>query len=179
MRRNGLILITLGFLGGSLISVIEPAKIDWMWFVPCAVLGMLGVIVVQIGLRRAATDHTRTQANFQILSGSLGEVVRELARLDEGKESIDVYDLPEKIDRAFRQSITDFADARESIIYVHGMQSYADVMSHFAAGERYLNRVWSCAADGYIDEAHAYITRSHEQFAEALSKLESLEADAD
>ncbi len=175
MRTYGLVLITIGFLGGSLVSVLEPDTIEWLWFAPCAGLGVIGVFLVQLGIRRAATDHGRTQSNFQILTSSLSEVVEKLAQIDAEKTDIDVYELPERIDSTFRQDILAFADARESIAHACGMQSYAAVMSHFAAGERYLNRVWSCAADGYIDEAHAYITRSHEQFAEALGKLEALE----
>ena len=38
------------------------------------------------------------------------------------------------------------------MIHVFGMQNYADVMSNFAAGERYINRVWSASTDGYVDE---------------------------
>jgi hypothetical protein len=37
-----------------------------------------------------------------------------------------------------------------------------------------LNRVWSTAADGYIDEAHTYVGRSLEQFDAALKRLEAL-----
>lgn len=69
-----------------------------------------------------------------------------------------------------------FVEARESIAHACGMQAYAEIMSHFAAGERYLNRVWSCAADGYIDEAHTFVSRSYRQFEEARAKLRALQA---
>ena len=59
----------------------------------------------------------------------------------------------------------------ESIAIAFGLPLYASVMSHFAAGERYLNRVWSCSVDGYIDEAHAYISRAREQFEEGHAIL--------
>jgi len=49
--------------------------------------------------------------------------------------------------------------------------SYADVMSHYAGGERYLNRVWSASADGYVDEVNTYLDRSLEQFRLALDML--------
>jgi hypothetical protein len=53
------------------------------------------------------------------------------------------------------------------MIHVFGMQNYADVMSNFAAGERYINRVWSASTDGYVDEVNMYIDRALEQFREA------------
>jgi hypothetical protein len=51
--------------------------------------------------------------------------------------------------------------------HVFGMQGYADVMSAFAAGERYINRVWSASTDGYEDEVRRYIERAAGQFDEA------------
>jgi hypothetical protein len=44
-------------------------------------------------------------------------------------------------------------------------------MSEFAAGERYINRVWSSAADGYDEEAHRYLKRASAQFRHAQSQL--------
>ena len=44
-------------------------------------------------------------------------------------------------------------------------------MSHFAAGERYINRVWSASADGYDDEAETYLKKAAGQFDEAKQQL--------
>jgi len=52
-------------------------------------------------------------------------------------------------------------------------------MSHFASGERYLNRVWSASADGYVDEITAYLDKAQEQFAEALNNIRQLKDSAD
>jgi hypothetical protein len=48
------------------------------------------------------------------------------------------------------------------------------VMSAFAAGERYINRVWSASTDGYIDEVRSYLERATQQFGEARSLFEEL-----
>ena len=174
MRSIGLVLITIGSLAGALVAVLDPAAIRWAWFVPCLVVGVIGVTLVQIGMRQHAMDATRLESNTQILGESLQKIVAALAQLDDTKEQVDTYSLPDLIDHTFREDIGHFVDARESIVHIWGMQSYADIMNHFAAGERYLNRVWSCAADGYIDEAHAYISRSRAQFGEALQKFAAL-----
>lgn len=49
-------------------------------------------------------------------------------------------------------------------------------MNPFAAGERYLNRVWSTSTDGYIDEAHIYVTKAREQFESALEVFQGLKS---
>ena len=71
------------------------------------------------------------------------------------------------------EDLTRFVDARESIAHVYGLAAYGDVMSSFAAGERYLNRVWSASADGYIDEVNTYIEKAREQFTDCLSKIQA------
>ena len=65
-------------------------------------------------------------------------------------------------------------DARESIAYVPSLQAYANVMSHMAAGECYLNRVWSASADGYADEALDFLDKTEEQFVEAKAQFDGL-----
>ena len=57
------------------------------------------------------------------------------------------------------------------MVHLYGMQTYADIMSEFAAGERYINRVWSTTADGYDEEAEIYLARAAEQFEDARKQL--------
>jgi hypothetical protein len=108
------------------------------------------------------------------LEGSLDRIVEKAARLDTAKESLDVYEVRHKIDELFMEDLDIFVQARESIGHAHGLQAYADVMSHFATGERYLNRSWSASTDGYIEEVHTYIGRAREQFQQALELLRGL-----
>jgi cell division protein FtsB len=173
MRKAGLGLITLGFLGGCMACVLDHTTVNLAWFVPSFILGIIGVAVVQIAIKNEAKDETKREANFQILDQSMTRIVDAARTLDEERDSIDIYDVPDWIDERFRGDIQMFVEARESIAHSWGTQAYAEVMSHFAAAERYLNRVWSTAADGYIDESHAFMTRSREEFEEALEKLKA------
>jgi len=58
------------------------------------------------------------------------------------------------------------------------MQTYANIMSEFAAGERYVNRVWSASADGYDKEASDYLQRAIEQFRDANEQLQQAQRPA-
>ena len=88
---------------------------------------------------------------------------------------VDVYDLRHRIDQTFLEDLDTFVVARESIAHSHGLQAYAEIMNHFAAGERYLNRVWSASTDGYIDECHTYLDKASEQFEEARDMYRALQ----
>jgi hypothetical protein len=173
MRGLGLLLIVLGFLAGALIAVLEPEGVDWTWFIPVAAVGAVGVGVIQVTIRRAARDTGRIEASFATLDERLRKIVAHVTELDQAKNEIDVYDLPARIDEKLPAEIAAFVEVRSAIAHAWGALSYAEVMTRFAAAERYLNRVWSCASDGYIDEAHEYLARSREQFADALATFEA------
>ena len=57
------------------------------------------------------------------------------------------------------------------MVHLFGLQTYADIMSDFATGERYINRVWSASADGYDNEADLYLRKAAVQFDAAKDKL--------
>ncbi len=48
-------------------------------------------------------------------------------------------------------------------------------MGAFAAGERYINRVWSASTDGYVDEVRNYLDRATQQFREARALFAELQ----
>ncbi len=113
---------------------------------------------------------------MKAIETSLAQIVEKISQLNAQKQFVDIYDIRHRIDELFPGDLTSFVQARESIAHVHGLQAYADVMSSFAAGERYLNRVWSASADGYVDEVNIYLDKAQEQFAESLNQIEQLKA---
>jgi len=174
MRRNGLLLIWGGFLAGAYFSVLDTETIPWTMVGPCLVVGLIGVVLVQLDARSKRSATGAVRLNLGKLEGSLDRIVEKAARLDTAKESLDVYEVRHKIDEMFMDDLDIFVQARESIGHAYGLQAYADVMSHFATGERYLNRSWSASTDGYIEEVHTYIGRAREQFQQALELLRNL-----
>ena len=47
--------------------------------------------------------------------------------------------------------------------------------NEFAAGERYLNRVWSASVDGYIDEVRSFLVLARTQFEGTKKILDRLD----
>ncbi len=173
MKTLGYILITLGFLVGSYYSVIDTELVKWSFVVPGLVVGLAGVALIQMSIRgqRNALDTVRT--NLGKLEESLARIVDNISRLDAGKGDLDVYAVHHQIDELFMADLDTFVENRESIGHAYGLQAYADVMTHFATAERYLNRCWSASTDGYIDEVKTYLTRAKDQFTLALELLRS------
>ena len=167
-------MIVAGFLAASLASVVNEDAVRWDFFGVGLFVGVGGIALVRIGRRQEATAGGRLASNMQAIETSLGRIVENMAKLNEQKRSINTYDVRHRIDETFADDLATFVEARHSIGHIHGLNAYADVMSCFAAGERYLNRVWSASADGYIDEVNAYLDKAHEQFTESLEKVRRL-----
>jgi hypothetical protein len=170
-KALGNLLIALGFLAGSWVATQSPDRMNWTMYVPAWLAAAIGVFLVRAGARQAAHAADALTTNIQTVRTSLERIVRNIDELDSQKGDINPHDARVRIDELFPQDLAAFADARESIAHKFGLAVYADIMNHFAAGERYINRVWSASVDGYVDECRAYIGYAHEQFHIAWDKL--------
>ena len=173
MKNTGFLLLAAGFLAAAYATALDTAATNWALFIPAAFAGIIGVVLVKRQSRGEARSEQVLSANRAELNESLGNIVSSLEQMDEAGDSISTADLRTEIDTRLREDLRRFADARESLIHLFGLQSYANVMSDFAAGERYVNRVWSASADGYDGEARTYLGKAAAQFRAARQRLES------
>ena len=171
MRNTGLFLLFSAFVAGAYLTALDPKEVPWMWFAPTMVLGVLGLGILHRG-SRAATRATHVLAGDQsILTQSVAALLEQLSRVREQFDANRLQAVRNAIDSGMRGEITRFVEARESMIHLYGMQTYADIMSDFAAGERYLNRVWSASTDAYANEARSYLDKADAQFSSAQRRL--------
>jgi len=176
MKTIALILVMISFLAGSFLSVLDPRLVNWNYLVPVLLLGISGLWIFRKARRQETRAGHHLAGNMETLDRSLQNILDKLITLNSRSEDLPVYEARYEIDRLFRDDLNNFAEARESMIHVFGMQNYADVMSNFAAGERYINRVWSASTDGYVDEVQLYLKRARDQFTEARNHFEELQA---
>ena len=174
MKLIGFLLVTVGFIAAALASVVDESTIKWIWYVPALALGVAGIVIIKVETHKHSKTEHHVAARIETVEGSLERIATNIKQLNSDKDSINTYDMRHKIDELFVDDLEKLVDARESIGHRYGLAAYGDVMSSFAAGERYLNRVWSASADGYIDEVNAYIEKAKEQFNESLEKIRSL-----
>jgi len=170
MKATGYVLLVLGFLLGAFATALDVEVVDWPLFGLAALAAVAGVLMV----KRAASAHATSDAVLELNRGELREsidnIVRDIRDIAADKAAKGAG-LREVIDQRLRNDLRRFADARESMVHLFGLQTYADIMSHFAAGERYVNRVWSASADGDDEEAAEYLEKASQQFAIAQGQL--------
>jgi len=176
MNKIGYLMITVGFLAGALAATVDKENVQWAYFAVALAVGIVGVGLVRFGAHREKRVEGKLASDIESIEASLKRIVENITGLNAEKSSINTYDVRHRIDELFPEDLDTFVGARESIAHSHGLAAYADVMSSFAAGERYLNRVWSASTDGYIDEVGAYLEKARAQFAESLDKIHRLNA---
>ncbi|MCF7974913.1 MAG: hypothetical protein K9N55_13925 [Phycisphaerae bacterium] len=168
-------MVTVGFLGAALVSVRNVETLTWAHYAICLGLGITGVFLVRSHMHAERSSQHTLAGNMKSLVDSMTRVVQGCGTYQGQTLTHDTcLAMHGTIDRVFVQDLRIFADARESISHLYGLQTYADIMSHFATGERYLNRVWSASADGYVDEVALYMPQVQEQFTQCLDKLKNL-----
>jgi len=176
MQKLGYLLIAAGFLGGSFYIIQDKETVAWAGYFVCLGIGVAGVTMARLAGRKAARHEDKLTSDVESIRTSLARLSENAAQLEAEKGSIDVYELRHRIDAVFGDDIRTFVEARESIVHSYSLDAYAEVMSHFASGERHLNRVWSTSTDGYVDEAHEYIAKAAEQLREAREVFEALKS---
>lgn len=170
MKQIGYLLLAAGFLGGAFATSLDVQEVNWTFFAISAIAAFIGLVVVKRQASAVARSETVLELNRGELKESIHNIVRDLNELNDTAKK-QGSQLRDKIDLELRNDLRRFADARESMVHLFGLQTYADIMSSFAAGERYINRVWSASADGYDEEATAYLKKAAAQFVEAEELL--------
>ena len=170
MNRIGFFLLAGGFLGGAYATALDVQNVNWQLFVVAALAAVVGLVLIKRAAAAHALSDSVLELNRNELRDSIENVVRDLGEIVEDRKARGSA-LRDAIDLRLRNDLRRFAAARESMVHLFGMQTYADIMSSFAAGERYINRVWSASADGYDEEAENYLVKAAEQFADAQAQL--------
>ena len=170
MKNFGYFLVAAGFLGGAFATSLDVQNVDWILFAGTAGAAFIGLLIYKRQLSALATSEEVLEVNRVELRESIANVVNDLGDIIGGELTQGAV-LRDRIDLKLREDLRRFADARESMVHLFGLQTYADIMSNFAAGERYINRVWSASADGYDAEANAYLKKAAGQFEEARQQL--------
>ncbi len=152
----------------------EPwSTISWPWYGLSVAASILGIGLLRSGKRAAARQSGHSAASLKQLRVHLSNLVNNARKLHEEHAKMKPRETLQYIDERLADDFREFADGRDNITREYGLETFAEVMTHFAAGERAINRVWSASADGYVDEASAYIQRGLNHLTEARRVLES------
>lgn len=176
----GQVLLWIGFLGGAFFSVLrleDPdaawSTIPWGYYGVSALVGIGGVVLLRLDKAAQAVSSESAGAELTAVQESLSKVSEQVTNLRSNLDNMSCEDVLDYIDEECAPLLAEFADGRMSISNRFGTKRYAEVMTEFASGERYLNRAWSAAADGYVDEVDASVGHANTFLLAAVASLQS------
>lgn len=173
MKKIGFLLLIGGFLVAAYLMTLDIVSVSWVMYSVAAFAAITGVVIIRRRERGTAKSATVLSTNR---ADALQKIVSNLEDMTEKGDAIAPDSRRDAIDTRLRDDLRRFADARETLIHLFGLQMYADLMSKFAAGERYVYRVRSASADGYDAEARTYLAKAATQFRDAHAQLRSATA---
>ena len=160
-----------GFELPDMQGVVIPEEgwhlIPWVWYGFSVAVCVVGIVV----LRKASNPEQQLEQASGLslveLGGRLTQLVSNLENLIQSIDELAPSQIAAKIDEQLADDFREFAEGRNLITTEYGLNVFADVMTQFASGERSVNRAWSAAADGYVDEAETCLRRGRDLLLEA------------
>jgi len=134
--------------------------IAWPPYAGAVVMGLVGVVMLRLSKKRATADPAGQHVGLEQLRRSLANLVVEVQALTDGLPTMSPEAVVSWIDDRCVVHCNDFAENRDLMKERFGLAVFGEIMSEFASGERFLNRVWSAAADGYMEEAYRSVKTS-------------------
>ena len=145
--------------------------IQWPWYLISVAVAIAGVVLLYTGKSAEGQKSEKTKANLEEIKRSLGRLIANISTFKKTMQKLPPSQITKYIDDELAEDFRIFADGRDSITAEHDLSVFAEVMSQFAAGERAVNRAWSAAADGYVDEAETCIERAEQMLRTAQTEL--------
>ncbi len=175
----GQALMWAGFLSAALASVSrleierdEWNTIPWIWYGLSLLVGTGGIVVLRMVRAAGKTASAESVTGFESVQSALRKSSQSISLLDDRLDGMTCEEVLEYVDATCVPLLNEFADGRMVIRNRFGTGVYASVMTEFASGERYLNRAWSAAADGYVDEVTRSVRHARDFLAAAVGELD-------
>ena len=182
MRPLGHLLMWGGFIAGAFVSLAQMEKagvdkwatVNWLQYAGAMAVGIVGIFLLRATRKQLEGDEASHEAEFSVLRDRL-QTIQSTVDTMAHQTDHDPATVLHRIDSECAEPLADFADARQSIVRKFGLSVYADVMTEFASAERYINRCWSAAADGYVDEIRDCLRRAQHHLGKTQELINAAE----
>ncbi|MCB9602015.1 MAG: hypothetical protein H6722_22400 [Sandaracinus sp.] len=143
-------------------------------------LMILGGVVARRGMTAAQEVVERAQSQQAGATPSKDRPLELIGRMEAILEPLDATKLPgdakgmtKKLDELIDDPVADFLEMREAMIRQLGLETFAEMIGHFASMERGAARAWSATVDEAWDEVGPSLERARAGLANARKVLEA------
>ena len=86
-------IIVAAFLAGAFLASVNEETINWVYFVPVIVVGVIGVYLLKSSEKAAAQNDNLLASDKKILTESLNNILNNLKALDGRKDQVPTYEM--------------------------------------------------------------------------------------
>ncbi len=173
MRISGLLL----FLTGIILALISAAKLplyDTNWSDMLSFYG-LAILLAFVGLllyyqSQSLNNLSYSSSTCSSIAKSLQDLIAELNKLENELLVLNETEIADRVTVLLNDYVLPCVAAREEVMESLGHYKGAEVLTAIAQGERLLNRVWSVASDGKIQEIYTIYPKILYNFEDAYRK---------
>jgi hypothetical protein len=182
LKRN----IGIGlFILGSIIAISAAAKMppgtgtDGKFpdtvgpFVFAFILGIIGNILwhkSEKAITMLELEENKGEGDSNPLT-LLKATIAQLEELEQISKEKEGMEFCEKVDEVLDNYVHPFTEKRKTFVDILGQLKGSEILLTVAYGERMLNRVWSAASDGHMEEARNSLEESLFNYKKAVAKL--------
>jgi hypothetical protein len=133
---------------------------------------ILSIILNRLSVSRASKTDLSESLVFSNAKKNIQELLSGLDTIARSRHTLPLKQAVEQVDKLLKNQVFDIVESRMSIIQITGYGPYAEFMSDFAIGERFISRSWSAGVDKYPDESFNYVEKAIPFFEKAQQTLE-------
>lgn len=162
--------VSLSIINGAKVTTGNETLIPFFLGIAIAALGLIFWHITERKLHRILLDSkVKSGVNpfLNIVNASEAAALL-LKKINEENPDSDM--ICDAVDQIQEKSLIPFVEIRSAVLDLLGYSEGCDVLINIAHGERLLNRVWSCAADGYIEETKQILPEVISTFNNVLKK---------
>lgn len=165
--------MTVAMLGGA------------TWPAPRWSIVTAGILILCVGIawariaqkkRATAAASASSERAIDVVQSALDQASSRTRALRSSAAEAPFDGVTTECEAIVRECVERVAGQQESLSREYGFAGYAQVMTPFAAAERWLNRAWSAASDAHRPEVLASLERAIEHIDEALAECARLSA---
>lgn len=181
MKKNllisGYIIYFIGVIFAACFATPKPPM--WIPFCISLIVIITGAILIRKSyipepkkdISEVKEDRGEIQENLEKIFNITSNL---LSNIKEKEDKIYINNLKEEIDKLLTGPVLTFADKRQYMSNVLGLESFAEIFGSFANGERSLNRAWSALSDGDKNECQLSLESAYYYFEEAYNSIKRI-----
>lgn len=153
------------------------------WPAPRWTIVVVGILILCAGIAWARIAQGKRSAQgsnaggdraIEVMKSALSSAQERTKSLRQTAHDASLDEVAKECEAIVRDCVEAVAAQQESLSRIYGFAGYAQVMTPFAAAERWLNRAWSAASDTHRPEVLASLDHAIEHIDEALGECSTL-----